>query len=84
MSYNDYEVEYHLTPSGWKRGTSYYYGHAQGTVEPPPDRVHAVIRHEKQASGWSREEVSWGAKWTSSGTSEDVLNSFIAEFGELP
>jgi hypothetical protein len=84
MSYDDYEVEYHLTPSGWMVGTSYFYGKAQQEVQPPSDRALTVIRQVAQASGWSREEVSWSTKWESPDTPPDVLKSLIAKYGEHP
>jgi hypothetical protein len=84
MSYDDYEVEYHLTPTGWKRGTSYYYGKTQQEIEPPSDRVLTVVKEVTQSSGWSREEVSWGTKWKSNETPSDAVDALVAKFGELP
>src|SRR5262249_54588113 len=84
MSADDYEVEYHLTPTGWKRGTSYSYGKAQQEFEIPTDRVLTVVREETQSSRWSRAEVSWRSAWTSPETSSDVLKALTAKFGEHP
>ena len=84
MSYDDYETEYHLTPHGWKSGTSYFYGKAQKEVQPPSDRVLTVVRHVTQASGWSREEVSWRTDWTSPNTPPDVLKALMVKYGERP
>ena len=38
MSYDRYEIEYHLTPTGWVAGTDSDMGSAQKAAEPP-DRV---------------------------------------------
>lgn len=84
MSYDDYESEHHLTPTGWKRGTSYYYGNSQGDIEAPPDRVLTVVYEEKQSSAWSKPETSWQIKWTSPDTPPKVLKALTAKFGEHP
>ena len=53
MSYDEASIEYHLTPSGWKTG------------DAPSDRVETWIRSNSQASGWSRDYISWGCIWAS-------------------
>ncbi len=84
MSYDDYEVEYHLTPSGWKAGTSYFYGKPQQESQPPADRVLTAVRQVTQASGWSREEVSWRTAWTAPDTPPEKLKELFSKYGEHP
>ena len=51
VSYDDSSIKYHLTPSGWKPG------------ETPADCAETWIRSSRQASGWSREYVTWSCVW---------------------
>ena len=47
MGWDSDSTEYHLTPEGWVPG------------DPPGDRVETWLRDMYQASGWSKEEVTW-------------------------
>lgn len=51
MSYDDDSTSYTLTPRGWV------------TDPNPPDAIEIWVRTVSQASGWSREYVSWSCKW---------------------
>ena len=51
MVYDESRTEHHLTPRGFESG------------DPPPDRVETWVRDMCQASGYSREQVSWTCKW---------------------
>jgi hypothetical protein len=84
MSYDRYEDDYHLTPTGWKLGTSYFYGNPQKEVEPPPDRVLTGVREVRQSSGWSPEDISWHEKWRSPAVTQQEINELIRRFGERP
>ena len=39
MTYDSYQVEYHLTPHGWITGTVTDSGEKENATEPPFDRV---------------------------------------------
>jgi hypothetical protein len=84
MSYDHHEQEHHLTPTGWKSGTSYFYGGAEQEVKPPPDRVLTIVREVKQSSGWSPEDISWYEKWRSSEIIPEVIDGIILQFGNRP
>jgi hypothetical protein len=84
MSYDHYEDEYHLTPTGWKSGTSYYYGKAEQEVKLPPDRVLTIVREVKQPSGWSPDDISWREKWRSLDVPPEEIKEFIEQFGSRP
>jgi hypothetical protein len=84
MSCDDYSVEYHLTPSGWKTGASYFYGKPQKEIQPPSDRLLTVVQDAVQTSRWSTEEVSWRTEWTAPDTPPEVLKKLFAEYGEHP
>lgn len=51
MSYDNDKTIYSLTPSGWI------------VEEPHPDAVERWSRHVYQASGWSREHITWSCLW---------------------
>jgi hypothetical protein len=84
MSYDHYEQEYHLTRTGWKPGTSYFYGSTQQEEEPPLDRVLTVVKEVRQSSGWSPEDISWYEEWRSSEVSPGEINGLIKQFGNRP
>lgn len=51
MAWDSSDNDYHLTPRGLLPGP------------PPEDRVETWNRSMYQASGWSREQVTWTCKW---------------------
>ena len=71
MSYDESSTKYHLTPSGWKTG------------DAPLDRVETWIRSSRQASGWSRDAISWRCIWASPDVlraARDALRRIHVEF----
>jgi hypothetical protein len=72
VEYDHWTQQYHLTPSGWQKGTYRFFGKIRGDEIPRP--VEAVETWEqgcKQASGWSREEYKQCFVWSSSEVSDD-------------
>ena len=51
MAWDSSDNDYHLTPRGWEPGS------------PPDDRVETWNRSMSQASGWSKEQVTWTCIW---------------------
>lgn len=51
MAYDRDETEYTLTEDGWKVGADRDFG------------IEIWIRNSSQASGWSREHISWSCIW---------------------
>jgi hypothetical protein len=51
MSYDNDSTLHTLTPRGWV------------TDDHPPDAIETWVRAASQASGWSREYVSWSCQW---------------------
>lgn len=51
MAWDRSEDDYHLTPRGWESG------------ELPDDRVETWHRSMHQASGWSKEHITWTCTW---------------------
>jgi hypothetical protein len=52
MSFDNFEVEYHLTPKGWIEGSRWYLGAKHRDVPPPKNRVETWRRHSEQSSQW--------------------------------
>ena len=64
MAWDSSTTDYHLTPRGWELGA------------PPDDRIETWNRSTNQASGWSKDYISWTCKWVKkdvSRTDRDVL-----------
>ena len=51
MAWDSSDNDYHLTPRGWESGSA------------PDDRVETWNRSMYQASGWSKEQVTWTCIW---------------------
>jgi hypothetical protein len=78
MSYDNWDQEWHLTPQGWIRGSSTYFGRVDSEVPRPADAIETWEQHCDQASGWSREYKTNKQVWHNPDTSEadrDVLRA---------
>jgi len=84
MSYDRYEREYHLTPTGWKLGNFSFYGKVDEPVDAPADRVLTMVKEVEQSSGYSPEDVSWREEWRSADVSRTEVNHLLWQFGEYP
>ncbi len=65
MAVDDLEREYHLTPNGWVKGTSFCFGNTDKEITPPPDRVLTIVERTYQSSRRSQEEISSRVTWRS-------------------
>ena len=61
----DYTVLYHLTPTGWVAGSTWFYDKLQSDVPAPPGRIETWRVHETQASEWSPSHYEWWCVWES-------------------
>lgn len=62
MAYDRDETEYTLTEKGWKVGDDHENG------------IETWVRQTYQASGWSREQVSWHCVWANEKISKEDRN----------
>ncbi len=84
MSYDRYEREYHLTPSGWMLGTFYFYGHTEKLIPPPSDRLLTIVKEVEQSSGYSPEDISWRQEWRSPDATDAQIAQLQKKFGDRP
>jgi hypothetical protein len=49
MAVDDLETEYHLTPTGWVTGTSYFFGKTKEEIAPPSDRLVTMVERIYQS-----------------------------------
>ncbi len=84
MSYDRYEREYHLTPTGWLLGTFSFYGKADDAVARPPDAVLTMVKEVEQSSGYSPEDISWREQWRSPNIAPNEIDRLRQKFGDLP
>lgn len=80
MSADDFAEEFHLTPSGWMRGTTRFYGKITKKVSPPKDRVQTWNRHAVQSSAFSSEEVDWKILWSDESVSEASVARLLKKY----
>ncbi len=81
MSASDEWTEWHLTPTGWVRGTEKE-DFRKIEREPPPDRVKTVVYRQYLSSPFSRMDETHKVEWSSRDNAE--ITSFEAEFGPAP
>ena len=84
MAYDRYTVEYHLTTTGWIRGTETYFGKVDKEVAIPENRVETWIKEVEQSSGWSPEDITWQRVWASPSMTEQERNELRAKFPTPP
>jgi hypothetical protein len=65
MSKGHTETEYHLTPQGWLKGSSWVYGAKTEDVPAPSVRVESWIEEIDDPSGGAAPKVSWRRIWES-------------------
>jgi hypothetical protein len=80
MAVDKFETEYHLTRSGWHKGTSYFFGKTQKEVAPPSDRLLTVVQLVEQSSRWAASETSLSEKWRSPDIGDSELQELRAKF----
>ena len=83
MSVDRYAREYHLTPTGWKVGTYYYYGHVHERKRTPKDRLLTIIKEVEPSFGLSLEKVSWREKWRRPDSAAEI-RKLKRKFRSLP
>src|SRR5690606_10701920 len=85
MAADNLTTEWHLTPTGWVRGTTRFFSAVQGEeISAPTNRVLTVETLIYQRSGWSAEERSvsdiWKSKTVSAEQIEDLRQKYPLPF----
>lgn len=78
--YDSFAIEYHLTPTGWYRGSEWEFSKKDKDIPPPADRVLTLMLTVRQASGWSKEDVNWSETWRCPSVTEDELEALKKRF----
>jgi len=81
MAEDDYKVEYHLTPNGWVRGTSWFFGKLQDEIKQRPnDTVRTCLYHETQSSMYGKPTIIWKEIWSNPDVDENTINALIEKY----
>ena len=81
MAADDLKTEYHLTPTGWVKGTKRYFGIIDGDdVKRPDNAVETWQEHIYQRSMWSDESVTFGMLWHDESIPESDREAIRAKF----
>jgi hypothetical protein len=74
---DSYDIEYHLTPTGWVRDTYYFFGEPSGREVPrPPDCVLTMKLSVRQMSFHSPAQRSWFEIWRSPTATKEYIEKF--------
>jgi hypothetical protein len=77
---DDFEVEYHLTPTGWIRGCEWFLGEMQAETPAPPDRLLTMKKRLYQQSPTAEKDVRWTTTWRDPGVQESDLDLLQTRF----
>jgi hypothetical protein len=77
MSYDQHEIEYHLTPSGWVVGTTSY---GTDKIERPPETVETWLKKVEHSSGYAMEDIGWDLLWVSESVSHEERAALNVKF----
>lgn len=78
--YDSFDIEYHLTPVGWVKGTEWEFNRKDKEVPSPSDRVLTLLLSVRQSSGWSRESVAWKESWRAPSITDEELEILQKKF----
>ena len=79
-SVSPYDIEFHLTPSGWVRGSECFLGIVQAEVIPPPARVLTRIKRLIANSGSAENRIEWHTTWCNSAMAQFEIDELLASF----
>ncbi len=82
MSASEEWVEWHLTPSGWIKGSIHLDFNKTEVVDVPRDRVLTCMYKEYMSSGFSKLKTSVKEEWKSE--NEEVIQELLKKFGSCP
>ena len=75
-------TEWHLTPDGWKRGSTRVQGKGNTWADEPEDRVLSFVYKEVETSASTEARVSAEESWRSK-TATDI-DALLRQFGASP
>jgi hypothetical protein len=77
---DDFEIEYHLTPHGWKRGCEWFFGELQAQTPAPPDRVLTLRKKLLQRSAAEEKDICWSTIWKDPEVPESALEQLQSRY----
>ena len=80
---DDFEVEFHLTPNGWQRGSEWFFGELQAATPSPANRLLTLKQRIYQSSPVATPLVTWVTVWRKSGVPEHEIEELRKKF-QLP
>ena len=75
-------TEWHLTPSGWKKGATRVQGQGNTWTEEPEDRVVSYVYKEVETNSTPEPRVSAEETWRSKTATN--IDALLREFGPSP
>ncbi len=81
MSADRNEEEYHLTPSGWVRGSLTVYDAVIRRVARPTGAALTAIKEGYTSSGIDPEEITWREAWRSGAVQTTRIDSLLKKYG---
>lgn len=75
-----YDVEFHLTPNGWVRGTEWFVGIIQAEITPPPNRILTIVKRVTTSAATGRDEISWRNTWRNTAIPEAEVAAVRSRF----
>jgi len=60
-----HDIDYHLTPNGWIKGTCYFFGNPTSVTVRPADCVLTLRLSIRQTLGCSAGKETWSEIWKS-------------------
>ncbi len=75
-------TEWHLTPEGWKRGSTRVQGKGNTWADEPEDRVLSYVYKEVETNGSGQAQVSAEESWRSK-TATDI-DALLRQHGPSP
>ncbi len=79
---DDFEIEYYLTPDGWKRGSEWFFGQLQAETPPPADCVLTLRKKLFQLRPDAAKEVTWRTMWSNPRFTQAQIEALRSRFGQ--
>lgn len=84
MADDNLRCKFHLTESGWARGTRTFFDKVQGEeIKRPVEAIATYELHIYQKSMWSNEERTWSQIWKRDDVTDEKLKKMLKKHPQL-